>query len=195
MMKRSLLALVAFGCSGAPAPARQSLPPKPAPAPVVDRGEPPGMPEGYVEVQPEQIVPLGEQVALLLVDEPDNLVLPIFIGGTEGASIDTRMRREPPVRPLTHDLMDHMMDKLHAKLVKVQVDSLRHDVEGGVYIGSIFVRADGTVFRLDARPSDAVALAIGDRVPIYVKRSVLEEAGYKWDEVKRQLQQAAGSAT
>jgi hypothetical protein len=153
------------------------------------------MPAGYVEVLPQQIVPLGEQVALLLVDEPDNLVLPIFIGGTEGASIDTRMRHEAPPRPLTHDLMDRMMDKLHAKLVQVHVDSLRHDGEGGVYIGSIFVRAEGRVFRLDARPSDAVALAIGDRVPIYVKRSVLEEAGYKWDEVKRQLQQAAGSAT
>jgi len=189
-MKRALFVLVAFGCSGAPA----SEPPPAKPVPVADPGEPVGMPAGYVEVQPEQIVPLGEQVALLLVDEPDNLVLPVFIGGTEGASIDTRMHREPPPRPLTHDLMDHLMTKLHAKLVKVQVDELRHDLQGGVYIGSIFVRAEGRVFRLDARPSDAVALAIGDRVPIYVRRAVLEEAGYKWDEVKRQLPQGAGGA-
>ena len=192
-MKRALLAVVAVGCSGGPAPVAEAPPAKPAP--VVDPGEPTGMPAGYVEVQPAQIVPLGEQVALLLVDEPDNLVLPVFIGGTEGASIDTRMRHEPPPRPLTHDLMDHMMDRLHAKLVKVQVDELRHDMQGGVYIGSIFVRAEGRVFHLDARPSDAVALAIGNHVPIYVKRAVLDEAGYKWDEVKRQLPLTAGSAT
>jgi bifunctional DNase/RNase len=153
------------------------------------------LPAGYVEVQAEQIVPLGEQVALLLVDEPDNLALPVFIGGTEGASIDTRMRHEAPPRPLTHDLMDHVMERLHAQLVQVQVDELRRDGDGGVYIGSIFVRAEGRVFHLDARPSDAVALAIGNHVPIYVKRAVLDEAGYKWDELKRQLQQAAGDAT
>jgi bifunctional DNase/RNase len=180
-----LLVLVAFGCSGAPV-----APEPPKPAPLVDPGEPTGMPAGYVEVHPEQVVPLGEQVALLLVDAPDNLVLPVFIGGTEGASIDTRMRHEPAPRPLTHDLMDHMMDKLHAKLVKVQVDELRD----GVYIGSIFVRADGRVFHLDARPSDAVALAIGAHVPIYVKRAVLDESGYKWDDVQRQLPPTAGSA-
>lgn len=189
-MKRALLLVVAVGCTREPAPAPKCPPPAPA---VVDPGEPTGLPAGYVEVQPQQVVPLGEQVALLLVDQPDNLVLPVFIGGTEGASIDTRMRHEPPPRPLTHDLMDHVMDKLHAKLVQVQVDSLRRDADGGVYIGSIFVRSQGTVIRFDARPSDAVALAIGNHVPIYVKRAVLDDAGYKWDEVQRQLQQA-GSA-
>ncbi len=189
-MKRAMLFLAVVACSRGPAPE----PPKPAPeAKPVDPGEPTGLPPGYVEVLATQIVPLGDQDALLLVDEPDNLVLPVFIGGTEGASIDTRLRHEPPPRPLTHDLLDHLMERLHGKLVQVQVDSLRHDGEGGVYIGSIFVRAEGTVFRLDARPSDAVALAIGNHVPIYVKRAVLDEGGYRWDDVQRQLQQA-GSA-
>ena len=188
---RSLLVVLAIGCSGS-----QPLVPAPvAKAPPVDPGEPTGLPKGYVEVRADRIVPLGEQDALLLVDEPDNLVLPIFIGGTEGLSIQGRLLGVPPVRPLTHDLLDHVLLRLHAKLVQVQVDSLRHDGEGGVYIGSIFVKADGHVFKLDARPSDAVALAIGDHVPIYVARSVLEEAGYKWDDVQRQLQQATGSAT
>ena len=121
-------------------------------------------------------------------------MLPVFIGGTEGARSQADSRRSA-VRPLTHDLLDHLLVKLHGTLVQAQVDELRRDGNGGVYIGSILVRADGQVFKLDARPSDAVALAIGDHVPIYVKRSVLEDAGYKWDDVQRQLQTMAGSAT
>jgi uncharacterized protein len=193
-MRRWLLVVAAIvGCSGS----EQPLVPAPVtkkPVPV-DPGEPVGLPAGYVEVRPDRIVPLGEQDALLLVDEPDNLVLPVFIGGTEGASIAGRLSGVPPIRPLTHDLLDHVLLALHAKLVQVQVDELRRDNEnGGIYIGSILVRAEGRVVKLDARPSDAVALAIGDHVAIYVKRAVLEEAGYKWDEVQKQLQTMAGSA-
>jgi bifunctional DNase/RNase len=191
-MKRALLVLAAVGCSRDPAHAPPQL--SPAPAAVVDPGEPTGLPPGYVEVLAARVVPLGDQDALLLVDEPDNLALPIYIGGTEGASIESRLLHQPPPRPLTHDLLDHVMERLHGTLVQVQVDSLRHDPGGaGVYIGSIFVRAEGTVFRLDARPSDAIALAIGNHVPIYVRRAVLEEAGDNWDDIKRQLQQL-GSA-
>ena len=189
-MKRACLLVVAAACTREPAPAPKCPPPAEV---AVDPGEPVGLPAGYVEVQPDRVVPLGEQYALLLVDRADNVVLPVFIGGTEGASIEGRMQHEPPPRPLTHDLLERVMEKLHGKLVQVQVDSLRRDRDGGVYIGSIFVRSQGTVIRFDARPSDAVALAIGSHVPIYVKRAVLDEAGDKWDAVERQLQQV-GSA-
>ncbi len=184
---RSLLVVLVIGCTTPPAP--PPVPPAPKPAPIAEPSEPVGMPAGYVEMKPERVVSLGEADALLLVDEPDNLVLPIFIGGTEGQSIDTRMRGVKPPRPLTHDLLDRVLQKLHATLVQVQVDELRRNGdEGGVYIGSIYVRANGHVFKLDARPSDAIALAIGDHVAIYVARAVLDAAGYKWDEVKQQLQ-------
>src|SRR5262249_35428984 len=89
----------------------------------------------------------------------------------------------PRFRPLTHDLMDSTLHELHAKVVKVQVDELRD----GVFIGSIFVRSGNRVFRVDARPSDAIALAIGNHVPIYVARAVLDEAGIRGDDLQHRL--------
>jgi bifunctional DNase/RNase len=153
------------------------------------------MPLGYVEVAPDRVVALGDRGALLLVDAASNLALPIFIGGTEAISIDGRLRGEKPSRPLTHDLLDHVLESLHASLVKAQVDELRQTEDGGVFIGSIFVRANGRIIKLDARPSDAIALAIGHHTPIYVARSVLDQAGVAWDELQKQLQAAAAGAS
>ncbi len=183
---RALLVTLAIGCTAAPPP-----PPPVAPKPPPPPSEPTGLPAGYVEMKPDRVLELGQQAALLLVDEPDNLVLPVFIGGTEGASIAGRLEHVKPPRPLTHDLLDHVLQKLHATLVQVQVDELRRDQtdEGGVYIGSIFLRVGDQVIKLDARPSDAIALALGSHVPIYVARKVLDQTGMKWDEIKKQLQQ------
>src|SRR5260221_5094514 len=142
----AIVAAVLVGCGAAPAPAPKR------PAAPVEPSEPPGMPEGYVELRALQVVEVGDGGAVLLVDPIAERVLPIFIGGTEAASIDVRLRNDHAPRPLTHDLLDAVVKRLHAQLVKVQVDELRE----GVFIGSIFVRANGRVFRVDARPSDAI---------------------------------------
>ena len=131
------------------------------------------IPAGYVEMHAAKVVALGDSAAVLLTDDAMKVALPIFIGGSEGASIDYRMRGERPPRPLTHDLLDDLVRKLGATIVKVQVDALRE----GVFHGSVFVRASGRVIRVDSRASDAIALAIGNRVPIYVAKKVLDQAG------------------
>ena len=145
------------------------------------------MPAGYIEMQVATVAAVpGEGAALLLVDDAKEIALPVFIGGTEALSIDYRMRREKFRRPLTHDLLDSVLERLDAKLVQVQVDALRD----GTFHGSVFIRdARGRVMRLDARPSDAIALAIGARVPIYVARAVLDEAGIKPEELRKQMNQ------
>jgi bifunctional DNase/RNase len=130
-----------------------------------------------------QVVATQEGAAVLLLDETSHAVLPIFVGGTEATSIDLRMRKVAPQRPLTHDLLDSVLDRLRGKLVKVHVDELRD----GIFYGSIFVRVDRRIIKLDARPSDALALAIGNKVPIYVARRVFAEAGIAKDEILRQL--------
>jgi bifunctional DNase/RNase len=111
---------------------------------------------------------------VLLVDEADTMVLPIFVGGTEAMSIKLRMEGKKYKRPLTHDLLGDVMHDLGGSAFKVQVDELKDET----YIGSAFIeKPDGTVVELDARPSDCIALALGEKVPIYVRKRVFDIAG------------------
>jgi bifunctional DNase/RNase len=184
-MRAHVLAVwFAAACASAPRPAPVTpLPPRPPAEP----SEPTGAPANYIEMKPDRVVQLGDSGALLLVDVASNSVVPIFIGGTEAASIEGRLTGEPPIRPLTHDLLDHVLQKLHASLVQAQVDELRESAGGGTFIGSIYVRANGRVFKLDARPSDAIALAIGSHVPIFVAQRVIDQVGQRWDQLQNQL--------
>jgi len=177
---RSLAALVLAACAGSSPPPRVE---EPKPVVVVETSEASGIPAGYIDARPIEVAQLGERGALLLLDETTNMIVPIFIGGTEASSIELRMTGEAPPRPLTHDLLDNLVKKLGGSIVKVQIDALRD----GIFIGSVFVRASGRVFKVDARPSDAVALAIGNRVKIYVAKAVVAEAGIPRDELMRQL--------
>lgn len=140
-------------------------------------------PAGYVEVHPTKVVALEDAAALLLVDEAAGVILPIFIGGTEALSIEHRLRGTHAPRPLTHDLLDAAVKKLRGSIVKVHVDAIRD----GVFHGSVHIRAGRRVLRLDARPSDAIALALGNRAPIYVAQEVLDGAGVPRDEILKRL--------
>jgi bifunctional DNase/RNase len=181
-------ATVLVACGGA---AVAPAPPPPLASKPVERGEPAGIPDGYIDAHVLQILERDEGAAVLLLDESTMLVLPIFIGGTEAASIALRIRGVAPQRPLTHDLLDTIVKRLHAQIVKVQVDTLRD----GVFYGSVFLRVDHRIIKLDARPSDALALAIGNKVPIYVAKAVMQEAGVPRDEILRQLTPAVPPPT
>ena len=76
-------------------------------------------------------------------------------------------------RPITHDLIDTLLARFEARLLKVQVDKL----EDGIFFGSIYLAHRGKVVEIDARPSDAIALALGAEVPIYVAEDVIARAG------------------
>lgn len=169
--------LVACRAATAPPPPVVTPPVAPAPEAVTK-------PPDYVEVRVLQVIGMDEGDTLLLVDEGSNMVLPIAIGGTEGSSIIGRVRGIPPRRPLTHDLMDDAVKRLGGKIVKVQIDELRD----GIFHGSVYIRNfKGRIVRLDSRASDAVALGIGNGVPIYVAKRVIEEAGLDRDKVMPQI--------
>ena len=171
-MRRSMLAacavmpaVAAAACGGAPSAAGRAGPDE----------DPRRVPPGYVRMQVQDVISLSEGEAVLLVDAGRTAVLPIFIGGTEAVSIALRLRNQLPPRPLTHDLLDAVIRQLGGELVKVQVDRMT----AGIFVGSIFVRTATGTRRIDARPSDAIALAVGNRAPIYAARAVLDRSGIK----------------
>lgn len=141
---------------------------------IANPGEPP---PGYVQMTPTLKSASDFGGAVLLLDPTEKVVVPIFIGGTEALSIRLRLLDRRYNRPLTHDLMDAAIEKLGGKVIRAQVDALRDSI----YIGTVVLKKGNEVIQLDARPSDAIALAIGNRAPIFVSKELLDEAGIAID--------------
>ena len=96
-----------------------------------------------------------------------------MIGYTEVQAIDRMVKGARPQRPLTHELMVTLLEAAGAKLEKVSITELR---EGTFFALLRLVRADGGTVEIDARPSDALALAVAVSAPIEVAEAVIEAA-------------------
>ena len=151
---------------------------------VADEGKGGGAepPDDYIPMRPHSRSGPAFGNVVLLFDPTGEIVVPIFIGGTEALSIQLRLAKRRYARPLTHDLLDAMLDELDVKILRAQVDTLQDNV----YIGTVVLRRGEQIIKLDARPSDAIALAIGNQVPIYVSRQLVEKAGVKLSELDAQ---------
>ncbi|HEX6274230.1 MAG TPA: bifunctional nuclease family protein, partial [Polyangiaceae bacterium] len=131
-MRALLLVLVVVGCSRSPAhgvgqdgAARASSSVSSSPsrgAPANGTGKTP--PAGFVEAVVVGAGSVGPGHAVLLVDTGQRRAVPIFIGGTEGQSIELRLEREKPPRPLTHDLLDSALRELGARVHSARVVKL-----------------------------------------------------------------------
>jgi bifunctional DNase/RNase len=151
---------------------------------VVDRGAAPAPARAPVEVRLSptahemvvaNLVRAGERggVVLLLQERGRGRYLPLTIGDAEALSILTQLEGGvAPPRPLTHDLMTQMMAELGAEVVRVVVTELRDST----FYAQLVVRVDGREVEMDSRPSDAIALALRTRAPIYAEAEVLERA-------------------
>lgn len=121
--------------------------------------------------------PLTQTSAVLLYAEAENLLLPIFIGSAEAGAIGRYLDGVRTLRPMTHDLIGNLLDVLDGRLERVMVSDFRDNT----YLAVLIIRMDDKVFRLDARPSDAIAVALKQGAPIDVERKVLEALGYLHD--------------
>lgn len=133
------------------------------------------MPEEMVEVVIDSIrVSLMSQQRIVILREKDSeRYLPIWIGVYEAEAITISLQEVEVSRPLTHDLLKNVFTTLKARVVRVEVSALREDT----FYGNIVVETDGRVVNIDARPSDALNLAVRARVPVLVAREVMDTAG------------------
>lgn len=115
----------------------------------------------------------GAPVVILREHDEPHRLLPIFIGGLEAAAIAMAAAGQEPPRPMTHDLMATVLSDLGGRLDSVEVSELGE----GTYAASL--RIDGPMGDrlIDARPSDAIALALRLAAPVFVSDDVLDEAG------------------
>jgi bifunctional DNase/RNase len=114
--------------------------------------------------------PLTKLPLLVLTDGEQSL--PIWIGKSEAAAIQTELDQIELSRPVAHDVLKQVLTELGATVTLVELDDLR----AGTYYAKIHVCDGERTVKVDARPSDAIALALRCRAPIRVRRAVLERA-------------------
>ncbi len=117
---------------------------------------------------------LDNQVpSLLLKGKRDKRTVQILIGPAELLSIAVPLEGITPPRPLTHDLFLTLFGRLNVSLSRVVITDLRDDV----YYASLHLTSAGTEIVLDARPSDAIALAVRAKTPVLVEDRVFDKSG------------------
>lgn len=116
--------------------------------------------------------------AMLLEQKDGTMRVPIVVGMTEAQSIAVKLEGVVPPRPLTHDLMVSVFHRFGIFPECVEIYSF----ENGIFSSHIHLTgADGTTHKLDARTSDAVAIALRVGCPIYTSRDIIERAGFEPD--------------
>jgi bifunctional DNase/RNase len=115
---------------------------------------------------------------LILGEKNGELKLPIVIGGYEAQSIALVIEGLKPQRPLTHDLISNFFSQFGIILKEVIINKL----EEGVFFSTLVTEKDDKIQNIDARTSDAIALALRMKCPIYTYKSILNDAGIQYEE-------------
>ncbi|AMV38430.1 hypothetical protein VT85_13425 [Planctomyces sp. SH-PL62] len=114
----------------------------------------------------------SDQHIIFLKEVDGERMFPIVIGIFEATSIDRRVKNQPTVRPLTHDLLASTIESLGGELQDIYISELRNHT----YFAKLRIRQEGETIEVDSRPSDAIALAVAVDVPIYVAEDIIDEA-------------------
>jgi hypothetical protein len=120
---------------------------------------------------------LSNRHVVILKDAEGARYLPIWIGAWEASAIAMRLQGLTAERPLTHDLFATTLDQLGVRIERVVISALAEET----YHARLFLQRDGLEIEVDARPSDALALAVRGEVPIFAAESVLELAALGGD--------------
>lgn len=116
--------------------------------------------------------PVTNTPIVVLRDADGQKVLPIWVGVFEANAIAVQIENVPTPRPMTHDLLKNVIQDLHATVERIVVTDLRENT----FFALIYLDVAGERVAIDARPSDAIALALRTSAPIFVEESVIEQS-------------------
>lgn len=120
---------------------------------------------------------MNYQRVVILKEKDSDRYLPIWIGPAEADAIAVKLQDIAVPRPLTHDLLRTMIEVLGASVDSIVVSDLQNDT----FFAKLILRSDSQLLEVDCRPSDALALAVRAKVPIYAEDLVLDKAGILLD--------------
>jgi bifunctional DNase/RNase len=114
--------------------------------------------------------PVTKTPIVILKDMDNKLNLPIWIGLLEATAMATELEGIKMARPMTHDLLKNLLTELGGSVNSIEITELKENT----YYASIYLNIGGRELAIDSRPSDAIALALRTKSPIYVAKAVLE---------------------
>lgn len=127
----------------------------------------------FVEAEIWTVAQTDQGNVVLVRPKGSDLAVPIFIGQLETQSILIGMGGVEVPRPLTHDLLLSLVAALRAEVTRIEI----HDLREGTFYARLLMRAEGRDLVVDARPSDAIGIAVRASCPVFIAESVVEEAG------------------
>ncbi len=116
--------------------------------------------------------PVSNSPIVVLKDDEEKFFLPIWVGIFEANAIALQLENVATPRPMTHDLLRNMVQELDARVIRVVIN----DLKDSTFFAQIRLIAGTRTVEVDARPSDAIALALRTEAPIFVAQSVLDQA-------------------
>jgi bifunctional DNase/RNase len=117
--------------------------------------------------------PLTNMALVILRDLEGHKALPIWVGIPEANAIALEIEEVDTPRPMTHDLIKNILDGINATVTRIVVN----DLKDSTFFATIFLSLQGKEVRIDSRPSDAIAVALRVKAPIFVTLDVIERAG------------------
>ena len=125
------------------------------------------------------MVPQTSAAVVMLKEEPGDREVPIWVGPMEVRAIGLQVENYEPPRPFTHDLIRELLRELDARVTKVVI----HDVRDNTFYAHVHLERKRQRLAVDARPSDAIALALRTRAPIFVHSRVIERGAKSAEEL------------
>jgi bifunctional DNase/RNase len=116
--------------------------------------------------------PITNTPIVILKDLEEKKAIPIWIGIFEASAIATEIEKITFSRPMTHDLLNEILKALKAEVLRIEI----HDLRNNTFFANIQLLTTGNVIVIDARPSDAIAIALRAGAPIFVDTKVIEKS-------------------